>query len=586
MGALLLVSGCGDSGSPSLSQDPPARASESSDNVVARYSGRTITADEVDDYVLGLPATKRPAPGADLDSWYQSVVRTLVVDRVLLDMAQTSGLSQHDDFQLRRETIRRQIAVRACLERLRPDVGQISKQQIHQAYLERKDEFSVPERRSTFHLYRRISQHESADNVLDEVNRIRDRILNGENFQRIASSESESESRHRKGNIGWITRGELPEVFERHIFKLQEGVPGEPVLTGDGVHLFMVDEILPARQYSEAEVSHLLHAQLSTHKFDQALEEIAARNSDPQVSIVDKSTLQELAEQQAERSPVLTATDYVLSLGDFRARLGQVLSEQNDSKEPGGIGISSERAWELLNRIFRHELVFEHCERENLLPRTEIDQAVERWQRSALISRMRDDQLINRVLADSNALEIFYRSNIGLFTPPVQWNLERLRLSFDPGVGGAELMARLEKISLDDSADLEAIKQEFGGELTSIGWKTLAQIRQLSPKLPVLISPLYSNQIAAPIRIGTSLDLYRVAARTQDDPQPLSAVRPQVARAYLRQYEHEVYQDLEADLLRNVNFELIPEGLQALRSRVASPEEITVNQLDELISNS
>ena len=44
---------------------------------------------------------------------------------------------------------------------------------------------------------------------------LRERILRGENFQRLAQSESDSESRHRQGSIGWVVRGQLPQTFAR-----------------------------------------------------------------------------------------------------------------------------------------------------------------------------------------------------------------------------------------------------------------------------------------------------------------------------------------------------------------------------------
>jgi len=593
-GALLLLCGCGDgrqpdTSAPETSDSPPAAG------VLARFAGGVITAADLDTHILQIPASERPAPGADLDAWYRGLIRTLVVDQKLLLEAREAGLQHSEAFQLRRTAIERQLSVQSCLANWKPELGDISREDISAAYEARLEQMQAPERRSVYHIYRRLDAEQNAEALELEMLALRDRILRGENFQRLARVESDSESRHRQGSIGWVVRGQLPAVFEKLVFSLEEGVPSRPLVTADGVHLFQVDDILPERQLSLKEASQTLRTQLEAEAIAAALDEIASMNDAPAVQRVDRETLEQLIEQGAEQEPVLIAEDYTLSLEQFRLRLGRVLGDQIPSDRMAtGHGVSArfsnDLAWQSLNRIYRHEAVYEYCRQQDLIARDAIAPLMTDWEARALVSQMRQQRLSERVMEDADRLRHFYQSNIGQFTAPVQWKLRRLLVQFDSAQQGKALMARLEEAAAADSIGLEALQRETGGELSDLGWKTLAQMRQSNPKLPQLVSPHEGQTLVAPLHVADGLALFQVLDRKQFEPQPFDEVRDEVAAAYLRQYTSDVYEGLEADILAGIGFELFPDRLDALRQtglpQPGDSPEITVEQLDALLSGS
>lgn len=584
---LLLLCAC-DSAEHAGRNERDITTSVPAEGVLARYAGGQITVDELDDHILELPAGERPLPGADLDAWYSDQIKRLVVEHRLLQDALDSGLQRSEEFQQRQSAIERQLSVQSCLARGRPELGEITNEQITMAYDERAEQFEAPERRSVFHIYRRLSPGQDVAELESEMLALRDRVLRGENFQRLAQAESDSESRHRQGSLDWVVRGQLPEAFEDVIFSLDEGVPGRPVVTADGAHLFLVDDIYPARKAPLAEAAAALRAQLEVEAVDAALDELAALNTSPTATMIDRDTLATLIEEGAEQEPVLIAESRELSLEQFRVRLGRVVGSQQTPGDGFAGRVPADTAWQFLARIHRHEVVFEYCRKEALIDHDAVAASMADWETRALVDRMRQIRLSERVTVDTDRLALFYQSNIGQYTPPVQWKLRRLVVPYQNAEQARALMTRLENVAAADSTGLDGLDRPESGTIEDLGWNSLAQLRRIHPKLPQLVSPIEGQALVAPIHVLDGLALFEVLDRRQSEPRPFEDVRERVAAAYLRQYTSEVYDALEAGVLERVGFELFPERLAEVREAgLPRPEdlpEISVEQLDALLS--
>jgi len=569
-----------DSAVPGLPDTAPA------EDVLARYDGGTVTTRDVDAHILGLPANERPAPGEDLEAWYEDLIRTLVVNRRLLAEARAAGLQNTDDFRLRHIAVRRQLAVQSCLADRAPESGEVSAEQIRAEYEARAEQLQAPERRFTFHIYRRFEPKETATEAESTMLELRERILRGENFQRLALSESDSESRHRQGSIGWVVRGQLPQVFEDIVFSLEEGVPSHPLVSADGIHLFQVDEILRARTATLRESAPVLKAELEAASVSEALDEIAARNTAPSAKMVDRDELDRLIEQGREQAPVLTAEGYELSLEQFRRRLGRSMGDQGLPGSGASGRVSNDAAWAALERLLRHEKAFEQCDREGRIDDNAIARLMADWEADLLTARMREQRLLDRVARNPERLRLFHQSNIGQFTPAVQWNLRRLLVTYDDAAKGKALMARMEAASAAESPGLDALQIETGGKIDDLGWNTLRQMSGISPKLPTLVSPANDGELVAPLNTDQGLALFQVVARREFEPRSFEEAKDAVANAFLRQYTSEEYDGLERDILDNARFELFPERLSTLRELGQPMPEITAEQLDALFEES
>lgn len=72
------------------------------------------------------------------------------------------------------------------------------------------------------------------------------RIRGGAPFPEISLAHSEAPNAARGGELGWITRRDLPKVFEEKIFSLGRGEISEVIRTDTGFYIFHVTDHRPA----------------------------------------------------------------------------------------------------------------------------------------------------------------------------------------------------------------------------------------------------------------------------------------------------------------------------------------------------
>jgi parvulin-like peptidyl-prolyl isomerase len=554
--------------------------------LVARFGELEITASDLDSHILALPPNERPKPGEDLDAWYSELIREYVVDERL--RAEAEDLVEDEAFATARRDAEKQLAVHLCLDELRPGIDVVTDDALRAAYDERVDAFAVPERRDVFHLFLRYRPGASRNAFRAEIESWRDQVLGGESFQRLAGRHSDSESRHREGGLGWVTPGQLPAGFEDVIFRLEEGVPSEPVATRDGLHLFYVDRIAPARQAPLEEVSRALAARLVAERREAALAELeTAAEAPPEPPggsvVLDRAGFAAVAEAGDPGAFVLRLGGTELTLADLRREVRQAVARQS-ARGLASQGLpqpAPELAWQVLESLRRREVLAHHCRKNGQVPAGEFAARLAAWQREALLDLQRQRRLIEVAGGDESRLRLFYESNVGLFSKPPRWHLRRLRIPIGDGAGAA--MARLEEAAAHPGASLEELAAELGGDVEDLGTKSLAELRLLDAKLPPLVAPLGSGELSPPYRTAVTLELVESLARQEAEPLPFAEVRERVAAAYVEQYTQEVYREMAEEILRTAELEISPEGLAALRD-AGAPGEVSVEQLEELLS--
>lgn len=92
--------------------------------------------------------------------------------------------------------------------------------------------------------------------ALDQISKIRERIMNGERFDRLAAAYSEDGmSARRGGDLGWAPRGTYAPAFEEYCWNGEIGKLSDIISTSFGFHLILVEDrhITDAEAY-EAEL--------------------------------------------------------------------------------------------------------------------------------------------------------------------------------------------------------------------------------------------------------------------------------------------------------------------------------------------
>lgn len=551
----------------------PADRSEPDGPVIARFADGAVTADELDARVLSLPPSERPLPGEDLDAWYREQIRELVVERRLLDDARERRAS--DDEELRRlaAEAERLSALELCLAEL-GSPEPVTAADVRSEYESQGDLLSVPERRRVHQIFLR-----RAPDARARLDRLRDRVLAGESFQRLATEQSESESRHRQGLVGWMVPGRLPAGFERVVFSLEAGVPSEPVATREGFHLFYVDQVLPAHRPTFEEVGRQLAERLRAERRDRALRQIDTRVEPPEGSLVmDRDRFVAALEAGDPQTPVVRLGDLSWTLDDVSRRVREVVERE------GGAGGTVELAWQILDQARRREEIYQACRSEGHVAAEELDRRLGAWRERVLIDAERRRRLIGLASEDPDRLRLFYDSNLGEFSKPPTWTLRLLRIPLPESTDRAvALMARLEEAAAAGVGDLEALQAQLGGTLETTEALTLADIGRVNPKLPPLLAPLEVGQLAPPYRRDDELEIARVLAQTPAEPLPFAEVRQRVAARYVAQYTADLYDQLSERLLRDVDLEIDAEALAEVRAAGRSAPNVSVEELESLL---
>ncbi|HVI92423.1 MAG TPA: peptidylprolyl isomerase [Anaeromyxobacter sp.] len=114
--------------------------------------------------------------------------------------------------------------------------------------------------------------------VRAEMEKIRQRLLSGEDFAKVAKQVSKGPSAQDGGDLGWLRHGTIDQRLEEAALALKPGEISKPVRAGPGLHLFKVEEkrLAGAKTFDQAkeEIRQKLFEQQAGSYRDQMLAEL------------------------------------------------------------------------------------------------------------------------------------------------------------------------------------------------------------------------------------------------------------------------------------------------------------------------
>jgi peptidyl-prolyl cis-trans isomerase SurA len=121
----------------------------------------------------------------------------------------------------------------------------ITDEDLKNYYQSHAQEFRGEEEVKVRHIFLPLPQGASAADeakVRAEAAKLRQRLLSGEDFAKLAREVSKGPSSADGGDLGWLRRGTIEKTLEDAAFALKDGELSQPVRGGPGIHLFKVDE--------------------------------------------------------------------------------------------------------------------------------------------------------------------------------------------------------------------------------------------------------------------------------------------------------------------------------------------------------
>lgn len=104
------------------------------------------------------------------------------------------------------------------------------------------------------------------------------KLKKGEAFAEISSQYSHAPNAKRGGDIGFVSRGELPKMFEDEIFRLKPGEVSDVIRTDSSFHIFKVDERRAAGIVDFESAAPVIRARLREDAIRERMAQLVARS--------------------------------------------------------------------------------------------------------------------------------------------------------------------------------------------------------------------------------------------------------------------------------------------------------------------
>ena len=114
--------------------------------------------------------------------------------------------------------------------------------------------------------------------VHDEAlaNDIVKQLRGGASFDELSSQHSSAPNAKRGGEIGFVSRGELPKMFEDEIFKLKPGQVSDAIQTDSSFHIFRVDDRRPPGTLDAESAAPLIRVRMKEDALRERVAQLVA----------------------------------------------------------------------------------------------------------------------------------------------------------------------------------------------------------------------------------------------------------------------------------------------------------------------
>jgi parvulin-like peptidyl-prolyl isomerase len=121
------------------------------------------------------------------------------------------------------------------------------------------------------------------------ANDIASRLKKGESFEALSRQYSLAPNAKKGGEIGFVSRGELPKMFEDEIFSLKPGSSSGVIRTDDSFHIFQVDQRRPPGVIDLATAAPVIRERLRDDAIrDQIAQTVGRARAEMPIAILTK----------------------------------------------------------------------------------------------------------------------------------------------------------------------------------------------------------------------------------------------------------------------------------------------------------
>jgi peptidyl-prolyl cis-trans isomerase C len=232
LGAALAALGCqGSQTTPAGEEGKSAAAPAGGGEVVATFSGRTLTSEDVQKELARLPAPSRSY--LVVPERKRQFVENMIMNDLLYQEGKQAGYDKDAEVERQVNDLRKRLVVQKVMRKYQTPPT-ISDEQVRAYYDGHPELYSTTQIRASHIL---VKDEPTATQILVEIR------ANPERFAELAAQKStDTTTAKRGGDLGMFGQGRMVADFERTAFALKVDEVSEVVKTQYGYHIIKVTE--------------------------------------------------------------------------------------------------------------------------------------------------------------------------------------------------------------------------------------------------------------------------------------------------------------------------------------------------------
>ncbi len=245
------------------------------DKILAQVGPYQLTEAQLNAQVAEMPAQIQVLLAHQPELKKELVNRWIEISLLSLE-AEKEGLNEDPLVKARIQQARSAILAQELIRRQIIGKTEINDAEARKYYQENKAQFSQPERIKARHILIAVEDPASADSkkaAREKAEKILARVRAGEDFAELAKKYSDDPgSREKGGDLGFFSRGQMIEPFEKAAFSLKVGEIAGLVESPFGYHIIKLEERQPAQTTPYEKVKEQVREKALEAKRESVLE--------------------------------------------------------------------------------------------------------------------------------------------------------------------------------------------------------------------------------------------------------------------------------------------------------------------------
>jgi len=483
----------------------------------------------------------------DGENWYKDLIHNIILEKQFESEAKSSNIKDSIQYKLKNRQIKRSTYSNQYLNGLNIE-SNISEEDILLYFNENIKRFDLPEKRVVYHIFKKKT--DNAESVDKEMNNLRKRVLQGENFMLLAKQKSESETRHNSGLIDTIKKGDFSPEFDDIIFNLEKNNPSKVIKSKDGYHIFYVSDIFEKKKFEYEEVKNMLRQELIKENKKRIIKKEALK-------LIPEGTLT-IPNLDQLYNLIFQPQAVVLEIGDFKILSSEFIKTVNELSQLNPSEDIKTLAFDYLQDMAYREVIYQYMINNHVELKNSVNLELE--QSSLLIQEFSQFKIRDYISQNPKLIVEYYNNNLLRFSSAIRLNLKRLTI---PKKENTNIMPILEN-AIDElnekSISLEILAQKYNGEVRNFGMKNINQLNQIDPRIFEFSNLLNIGEHSVPFTNEHYYFILQLLEKSENQIQPLPIVREQVIDSYIQENKTFIFKQITEEIINGIQIDELQLG--------------------------